>query len=111
MLAILQLRMSQVRSYRTLVTAPLALLGLWRERQTVRLQLFDSYEEQHDLPFTTFAVQLAARSGGAVVPRVYKASVHVNLRLGWLGRLLYMVRSTQCFSCSIWPCASCVVQT
>ena len=77
---------------RTLFTSPLALVGLWEERQTVKLQLFNGYTDQVDLPFVFFKALLRARAGAGAVPRVYKAVVHVSLRLGLVGRLLFLVR-------------------
>ena len=66
-------------------------MGLWKERQTVRLQLFTAYRDKEDPAFVFFKALLRARAGAGAAPRVYRAVVHVTLRLGWLGRLLFMV--------------------
>lgn len=57
----------------------------------MRLELFTSYIDKVDPAFVFFKALLKARPGDGSVPRVYKATVHVSLRLGWVGRALFMV--------------------
>ncbi|KAK9808379.1 hypothetical protein WJX73_008876 [Symbiochloris irregularis] len=81
-----------VRRVKTWLASPLVLVGLWKERQTVRLDLFTAYTDKADPAFVFFKALLKPRPGDGSVPRVYKATVHVNLRLGWVGRVLFMGR-------------------
>lgn len=57
----------------------------------MRMELFTAYTDKVDPAFVFFRVLLRARAGDSRLPRVYKAMVHVSLRLGWLGRLLFLV--------------------
>ena len=81
---------------RAWLTSPLVLAGLWKERQTVRLELFTSYVDKADPAFVFFKALLKPRADTNTLPRVYKATVQVSLRLGWLGRALFLVRLPAC---------------
>lgn len=80
------------RTFRFWRNAPFVLLGIWDERQDVRVPLFNNYVEQASTPFVVFRATLQPRAGGGRLPQLYEATVHLQLRLGLLSRLLSLTR-------------------
>ena len=74
--ASVRFRSPLLTAVRVAVLAPLLLLDVARESQTVTLEMFDHYEEQTDLPFTRARVTISSST-----VRVYKASVGIAAQL------------------------------
>ena len=72
--------------------SPLDLLGLVDTRPMARVILFKQYTEVKEAPFAVFHAELKPRAGGSPTPAVVSAELHVQLRLGWIRSLLYLVR-------------------
>ncbi|KAK9907381.1 hypothetical protein WJX75_002552 [Coccomyxa subellipsoidea] len=81
-----------IRYIRMLARLPLVLVGWYEEKQDLKVVLFKGYKEKADVPFCVFRVALMARANGGELPGIYKASVHIDLSLGLIGRALYKIR-------------------
>lgn len=77
---------------RRLWVLPLDVLGLVDTRPMARVHLFKHYVEKKGAPFAAFYAELKPRAGGGPTPAVVSAELHVELRLGWIRSLLYLVR-------------------
>lgn len=71
---------------------PLDVLGLVDTRPMARVYLFKHYTEKKAAPFAVFHAELKPRTGGGPTPAIVSAELHVELRLGWIRSLLYLVR-------------------
>ena len=71
---------------------PLDILGLVDTLPMARVHLFKHFVEKKGAPFAAFYAELMPRAGGGPTPAVVFAELHMELRLGWIRSLLYMVR-------------------
>ncbi|KAK9828315.1 hypothetical protein WJX74_008496 [Apatococcus lobatus] len=78
---------------RMLMYLPLYTLGMANPDTDIWVPLFDDYQEQSDIPFAVFQATLQGRAGELRVPLFYKARVHVTLRMGFIRRCLYGIRT------------------
>ncbi|BDA48048.1 probable seipin [Coccomyxa sp. Obi] len=81
-----------VRYIRMLARLPLVLVGWYEEKQLLKVPLFKGYKEKAGEPFCVFRVALMARANGGELPGIYSAYVHIDLKLGLVGRALYKIR-------------------
>lgn len=66
-------------------------LGFVDTRKMTQVDLFPDYTEKKTSPFAVFHAELKPRSGGGSTPSVTSAELHVELHLGWIRSLLYLV--------------------
>ncbi|KAL3142851.1 hypothetical protein ABBQ38_003144 [Trebouxia sp. C0009 RCD-2024] len=83
------------RTLRFWLNAPFVMLGMWDDRQDVRVPLFKNHREQATTPFVVFRATLQPRAGVGRLPQLYEATVHLQLRMGLLSRLLSLATPGQ----------------
>lgn len=74
----------------TLATTPLRVLGLLGDDVILPIQLIHNFQELKEVPFDMFRLVIKARNSEG--PEILAASARVNLRVGFLRRILYHLR-------------------